>query len=801
MEDKQNTSVKNASEEAFDVTGFFLECISYWKWFVASVVVLAVAVRFYCFRQTPVYEVTSAVYIQDNKGDNSNILLESLGLSSYKKNIDNEIEVLRSKNQITDVVEALNLYTSYSWNSFLRNVPLYEETPIEAVLDSIDVRSLKASLNIRIKPQNGVFHLEAKTRNVRGDEIEICNTTVETFPYSIPFHKGFIRLRYTGDTIPTVDKTLNISLSNPRSVSKSIAGNLTVAFASKDATILKVVYRTPVIKAGEDFIKTLVDFYNIDAAKQKNQGTEKTQQFIDARLDSISKDLSVVEARVEEYRRHNNLIDISSEAKLYLEQTGFTDEKLAELELQKSLVDYVEKFLSISQNEYMPIPALGIDDKDLAKLIGEYNKSLQQRERLLHSSSESNPVIVELTRDIQTQRSLVLKGVESIRKGVEIKKRDLSRQDKIIEDKIKNVPQYERELSDIMRQQRIKDNLYVFLLEKREENALAKSMTVPVARIIDDPDSTGEPVSPKKILLLCAAVLLGVLLPAFVIYLRMLLFPVLKDKKMLERLTSIPVLAEISKKPGNKFFVVEKKSVEPIAELFRLLRNNLQFVLTGPEKKVIAVTSSVMHEGKTFVSCNMALSFALTGKRVLLIGVDIRRPRLAQHFQMSNMRGVTTYLSGGDSDLSALIQSSGIDSNLDVLPAGPVPPNPNELLMSSRFEQLVDYARSHYDYVILDTAPLGMVSDSFLLTRAIDVVIYVARANYTNKASIEMLNAWIDNKRINVPVYLILNDVNMNSRTYSYRQYGSGKYGYGYASSRSEYVIPWYKRLFRKSDS
>ena len=257
--------------------------------------------------------------------------------------------------------------------------------------------------------------MEAKTRNVRGDEVEICNTTVETFPYSIPFHKGFIRLRYTGDTIPTVDKTLNISLSNPRSVSKSFAGNLTVAFASKDATILKVVYRTPVIKAGEDFIKTLVDFYNIDAAKQKNQGTEKTQQFIDARLDSISKDLSVVEARVEEYRRHNNLIDISSEAKLYLEQTGFTDEKLAELELQKSLVDYVEKFLSIPQNEYMPIPALGIDDKDLAKLIGEYNKSLQQRERLLHSSSESNPVIVELTRDIQTQRSLVLKGVESIR--------------------------------------------------------------------------------------------------------------------------------------------------------------------------------------------------------------------------------------------------------------------------------------------------------------------------------------------------------------------------------------------------
>ena len=440
----------------------------------------------------------------------------------------------------------------------------------------------------------------------------------------------------------------------------------------------------------------------------------------------------------------------------------------------------------------MPIPVLGINDEELAKLISEYNKSLQQRERLLLSSSDSNPIVVELTREVKTQRLLVLKGVESIRKGVEIQKRDILRQDSRIENKIKNVPLYERELSDIVRQQRIKENLYIFLLEKREENSLAKSMIVPVARIIDDPDSTGTPVSPKKMLLLCAAVLLGVMIPVIFIYLKMRFFPILTDKKTLERLTSVPLLAEIARKTDDNFFVVDKKSVKPIAELFRLLRNNLQFVLTDSDKKVIAVTSSVMHEGKTFIASNMALSFA-----VLLIGVDIRRPRLSQYFKISNKQGVTTYLSGANTDLSTLIQPSGIDANLDVLPAGPVPPNPNELLMNPRMSQLIEYGRSHYDYVVLDTAPLGLVSDSFLLARVADVFVYVVRANYTSKQSIEMLNSWIDSKRIDIPTYLILNDVNMESRSYSYRQYGGKKYGYGYGYANIEESMPWYKRLFR----
>ena len=437
-EDKQKNTEEKNSEESFDVTGFLLECLAHWKWFAACVVALAAVALFYCFRQTPLYEVTSAVYIQDNKSDNGNVLLESLGLSPYKNNIDNEIEVFRSKNQITAVVEALGLYKSYAWKSFMRTTPLYGNSPVEFVLDSVDLRAIESPLQIELKPlHGGKFHLEAKTHTPDGDRVMLCDRAIDGLPYGLPFAGGMVQLRYTGDTVPVLEKTLSMTLSNPRSVSKAIALNLTVAFASKDATILTVIYRTPVVQEGKDFVSTLVDFYNIDAANLKNMGNEKTQEFIDSRLSSISEELAVVEAQVEAYRSHNNLIDISTEAQLYLEQTGYADGQLAELELQKSLVDYVEEFLAVPENEYMPIPVLGIDNEDFAALINEYNKSLQQRERLLLSSSESNPVVAELTRSVKTQRALLLKGIESIRKGVEIKKRDISKQDRRLEDKIK----------------------------------------------------------------------------------------------------------------------------------------------------------------------------------------------------------------------------------------------------------------------------------------------------------------------------------------------------------------------------
>ncbi len=799
-ENKQHNVPEENTEETFDVEGFFLECVSRWKWFVATIVVFVAIAFFYCYRQTPQYEVSTVVYIEDNKSEDPNsMLLESLGLDSYGKVVDNEIEVFRSKNQIADAVDSLKQYISYSRKKHFRTIPIYKTSPIIAELESLNPRDLKSSLTIRIKSLDDGFEVVATSKK-DNQKTTVCDTKINQLPYSIPFQEGIVRLQYANDSVLEAGQTLYVKVENPRSVSRRISSNLSINFTSKTSTVLNIVYRTPSIEAGKDFLRTLVDFYNQDANDQKLQGSEKTQQFIDSRLEDIAEELSQIEAVVENYRQQNHLIDISSEAELYLSQTGVTDTKLAELEVQRSLVNYVETFVNDSANLYMPIPVLGIEDEGLQTLIAEYNKILQQRDRLLQSSSEENPVCVGLTYEAQTQRNSVLKGIEGVRVGLEIKVNDVTKQEQLIEDKIKNVPSYERELSDIMRQQRIKENLYVFLLEKREENALTKNMAVPVARIIDDPDSTGGPVSPKKTMFLMGAVLLGMLLPMLIIYLCMTyFFPVVKDKKMLQRLTDIPILTEIGKVSDNRFFVVTPKSVEPIVELFRLLRNNLQFVLPGPDKKVIAITSSVMREGKTFISCNVALSFALTGKRVLLIGADIRRPRLGEHFNISNKKGLTSFLVDCDMDVKSLISSSGLDDKLDIIPAGPIPPNPNELLMSPRLDELMQYARANYDYILLDTAPVGLVSDTFLLTRFSDALIYVTRANYTYRGAIENLNMWIRSQRFNVPTYLILNDVDMSKRSYAYRRYGSHNVGYGYAAYGEDKPDSWFRRLFKRN--
>ena len=319
------------------ICSFFPDVFSKWQSaglnLAIWVALLAALFMFYALRQTPQYEVTSAVYIQDDKSDNSNVLLESLGLSAYKNNIDNEIEVFRSKNQITAVVESLGLYKSYAWKPFMRTTPLYGNSPVELVPDSIDLRAIQSPLTIELEPRSGgKFHLLAYTHNIDGDKVEICDEVIDALPYTVPFNGGTVQMRYTGDTIPVMEKTLLMRLSNPRGMSKTIAENLTVSFASKDATILSVVYRTPVVQEGKDFVAALVDFYNIDAANLKNQGNEKTQEFIDARLSSISEELAIAEAQVEAYRSHNNLIDLSSEAKLYIEQTGYTACVIVDLE-------------------------------------------------------------------------------------------------------------------------------------------------------------------------------------------------------------------------------------------------------------------------------------------------------------------------------------------------------------------------------------------------------------------------------------------------------------------------------------
>ena len=407
-----------------------------------------------------------------------------------------------------------------------------------------------------------------------------------------------------------------------------------------------------------------------------------------------------------------------------------------------------------------------------------------ERERLLRSVSESNPVLMTVSQDLEILRRGVKDGVVSTRAGMEIARRDLLAKKHEAKSRIQEVPGLQRESAEISRQQLIKDKLYVFLLEKREENSLNKTLTVPRAIIMDIPDTSGIPVSPKKKNILLIALFLGVCVPAGIIFLLDFFNDRFKDRADVEKLTTLPILGEIcTKGDHDENLVVSAWSVAPITELFRLLRNNLQFVMTSPEKKVICVTSTVSGEGKTFLASNLALSFGLIGKKVLLVGMDIRRPQLYKYFDIPQvMQGVTTYLLGMENDITRLIIPSKVMTDLDLLPSGPIPPNPNELLYGHRLEELIGELRSRYDYIVIDTAPVGMVSDTMLIRRVTDVMLFIVRAGYTAKKSFALLDKIVSSGRFPAP-YLVVNGVDMESRSYGYRRYGYHS-SYGYDAGR-----------------
>lgn len=797
----KNVQGEQHEESGFDVTLFLLECLSHWKWFVLSLLVVFGLSVFYIMRQVPKYNVEALVLMIDKwSKSESDVLTQSLGITSGVESIFTEIEIMRSRTLIKKVVEDLDLYTSYESKGRLRNTPLYRNTPLTIRPDSTtDINLLETSIKLLVKKPNNKGSYDITAKYSFEKEKKELKFEATTLPYTIyiPGVGSFILEQVAG--YETLEKDLFITIRNPKSVARTISKGLNISQYDKNTLLLAVSYTTPIPKMGIDIINRMVHYYNEDGIAEKNRASNNTELFINNRLVAIQKELSSVEQEVEEYRTQRGLTNLSSEAQMYLELTGQSDKERSELDVQLNLIEYVEEYISNPANIYSPIPTLGISSTGLSTTITEYNKAIAEREKLLNTSSESNPVVQEFTQNINAVKANVLQGVASTRKNIELRKKDLSRQESEIEQKIRNVPQYERELTDIMRQQRIKENLFVFLLEKREENALTKTLAVGDARMIDEPTSAGI-VSPQKNKIFVLAFIIALMIPGIIIFLKRLMFPSFQDKVELERLTSIPILAELPHNDNEaEFFVVKEKSYEAPTELFRLLRNNIQFLFTSPDKKVVMVTSSVSREGKTFISSNLAISFSLTGKKVLLIGLDIRRPKAAHYFGISNRLGIVNYLSGQEKDIDKIIQPSKYN-NLDIMPGGPIPPNPNELLLNPALDELFAELRNRYDYIVVDSAPVGLVSDSYLIDRVVDTNLFVTRAGYTSCSHVKAINAIVHNNRLK-SLYLCINDVDMTTRTYSYRRYGNsygtGTYGsYGYAEDDSKEKK--FSKLFRK---
>ncbi len=566
-------------------------------------------------------------------------------------------------------------------------------------------------------------------------------------------------------------------------VAKGYCNSLTIAPTSKTTSVAVISLKNSSLQRGQDFINQLLEMYNRNTNNDKNEIAQKTAEFIDERIGIISKELGSTEANLESFKRDAGITDLTSEAQIALAGNAEYEKKSVENRTQISLVNDLRKYLR--GNEYEVLPSnVGLQDAALIGAIERYNEMLVERKRLLRTSTENNPTIVNLDTSIRAMKANVQATLEGTLQGLMITKESLDREASRYSRRISNAPGQERAYVSIARQQEIKAGLYLMLLQKREENAIALAATANNAKIIDEAIADDIPVSPKRSMIYLIALILGIGIPVGIIYLIDLTKFKIEGRADVEKLTSVPVVGDIpltdEKNDKNGSIAVFENKNNLMSETFRNIRTNLQFMLDN-DQKVILVTSTVSGEGKSFVSSNLAISLSLLGKKVVIVGLDIRKPGLNKVFQLSNKeRGITQYLSNPETDLMELVQPSDVNKNLFILPGGTVPPNPTELLARNGLDRAIETLKKNFDYVILDTAPIGMVTDTLLIGRVADLSVYVCRADYTHKAEYTLINELSFEKKL-PNLCTVINGVDLKKRKYGY-YYGYGKYGkhYGY---------------------
>ncbi len=782
-------------EETFDTMALLLDYLAHWKWFLLSVVVCVALGTYHIATIIPTYDVAASLFLQQDKNRMQNAMSMSSEdpLIAMKTYIDEtELEVLKSRNNVIKIVDSLNLAYSYYSKGRFRDYPLYENNAIVASFDSLSLRNLKSPIYATITPASeGKYDIKVNTIFEQVEENKEFENVA--LPFEVELSHGTLTLSKS-PVMPDLEGTEKIVIQNPRSVAAAISGGLSLEFPKNTNNIVRINYHTPIVKQGVDIINTLIDFYNQQIIDDKNRSAVQTEAFILDRLVMISDELKDVENRLKEYRQAHNITDLQQQASLNLSLKSNYDSQVSKVDADMRILDEIERIVSTADT-YETVPS-AVDDPTLTTVIEGYNRKILQLNRTLEGSTIDNPLVARMQEEIGREKLRLIQNISAAKRGLNTRRNSYVALENRSSGQLASQPSVDKGLQEIFREQQVKVNIYTFLLQKREEIALQKTLATNTARLIDDPVGSG-PISPRKTMLLGIAFIIGLLIPAAIIFIRRMLFPVFKDQEELERLTDLPIIGEICKNPASEnsehSIVIRENVSSPIAELFRLLRNNIGFTKISGDRKVILVTSSVSGEGKTFVAVNLAMTYAITGKKVVVVGMDIRRPALAHRFGFSNHSGVTTFLSGQETDIHKLVHQSKENPNLYVLPAGPVPPNPNELLMSPNMEHMMDQLKKEYDFIIIDSAPIGLVSDTFLIVKYSDIQLYVARAGFSSKRSLKLLHNAVALHKFS-SIYLVLNGVDMSSATYIYRRYGEyghyGQqkigYGYGYSSAKEK---------------
>ena len=788
MVEEGKEKMRAQSEEQINIQEILFRYLIHWPWFVVSVIVCVALAWGYLRLTTPVYNISATVLIKDEKkggGANMSSELEKMGLNGFvssSSNIENEIEVLKSRTLAREVVSSLGLFVTYMDEDKFPNKELYRTSPVLVSLTPQEADRLPQTMEIDMLLQPaGAMDVQVKVGKKE------YRKHLEKLPAVFPTDEGTVAFFANNDTLSslrpesvTTERHITAYINRPFAVAKGYAGSLSITPTSKATSVVTVSLKNSNTQRGKDYIDKLLEMYNINANNDKNEVAQRTAEFIDERIDIISKELGSTERDLENFKRSAGITDLTSEAQIALTGNAEYEKKRVENQTQINLVMDLKKYLQGSEYEVLPAN-VGLQDAGVAGAIDRYNEMVAERKRLLRTSTESNPAIVNLTTSIRAMRSNIQTTLDATLKGLEITKADLIREASRYSRRISDAPTQERQFVSIARQQEIKSGLYLMLLQKREENAIVLAAIANNAKIIDEAQADSTPISPKRMTIYLAALVFGIGIPVGVIYLIGLTKFKIEGRADVEKLTSLPVVGDIplaDEKTGA--IAVFENQNNLMSETFRNVRTNLQFMLENG-KNVILVTSTVSGEGKSFISANLAISLSLLGKKVVIVGLDIRKPGLNKVFNLPKKEyGITQFLTNSTVNLMDLVHHSDINKNLYILPGGTVPPNPTELLARDGLEKAVEILRKNFDYVILDTAPVGMVTDTLLIGRVADLSVYVCRADYTRKTEFTLINELAENNKL-PNLCIVINGLDLQKKKYGY-YYGYGKYGkyYGY---------------------
>lgn len=798
MEENKNLELENVQNQeeqsALDFQTIYSTLILNWKWFLLSIVLCCALAVAYVKLAPKVFQSSTKILIKDDESKKSGgaagaaaaaMSNLSLGFMSSSNGIDNESEILNSRYLVQQTIKNLKLYAEYRHGGMLVDTLIYSKQEVNVDMDTTSLKQLNAPMKLTITREGGIYHVKGKYfKPIDAETFEKApyeiNKTLAKLPAQIRTKAGTLTLTQNLGYKLKEGTELKVEMISPFKASKEYFKRLTMNQTKKTANTIELTFNDESRERGVDFLNGLIDAYNYQANIDKNEIQKRTEDFINSRLAKISTELTGNDTNLEKYKQKNRMVDIGLNAKQAVLSSDQFDQELNKANMQVELLNEIGKYMDQPANKYQPIPTnVGLEDESATALIGQYNSLALTRKQLLHSASEDSPVVTPITAQLEDLMTAIKRAMLQARINMKIQRNSIADMASKYEKTIGVTPEQEKALTQIGRQQSVTSGLYLMLLQKREETSMSLASTADKAKIIE-PAAFVDKVSPKGIIALLIAFILGVAIPAGIIYLRELLRNKILGHDDVEKLTQLPIIGDIPTASANGSkgnIVIQENKSNLMSEIFRGLRTNLQ--LAGDDKeKVFIVTSTTTGEGKTFIASNLAMSLALLEKKTIMVGLDIRKPRMAELFGIGDRQhGITNILANEEcnwEEVKAQIVASGVNHNLDLLMAGSTPANPGELMVRKSLKQTIALLKEHYDYVIIDTAPVGLVADTLQLSKLADRTLFVCRADFSTKSSFTYINKLDEQKKL-PNISIVINDIDLSKKKFAY-SYGFGKY-------------------------